>query len=83
MKINSTQTTALLNQVLREGSIMVAMAQDVNSKEYINRLNSIRNTNNYTFKNAFSITTHNYLKNATTISRWVRIELKEEKNNEI
>ena len=54
------------------------MAQDINSKEYINRLNSIRNTNNYTFKNAFSITTHNYLKNATTISRWVRIELKGE-----
>jgi len=76
MKINNTQSTALLNQVMEEGSMMVAMAQDVTSKEYINRLNSIRNTNNYTFKNAFSITTHNYLKNATTISRWVRIELK-------
>ena len=78
MKINNTQSTALLNQVMEEGSMMVAMAQDVTSKEYINRLNSIRNTNNYTFKNAFSITTHNYLKNATTISRWVRIELKGE-----
>ena len=76
MKINNTQSTALLNQVMEEGSMMVAMAQDVTSKEYINRLNSIRNTNNYTFKNAFSITTHNYLKNATTISRWVSIELK-------
>ena len=78
MKINNTQSTALLNQVMEEGSMMVAMAQDVTSKEYINRLNSIRNTNNYTFKNKFSITTHNYLKNATTISRWVRIELKGE-----
>jgi len=78
MKINTTQSTALLNQVMEEGSMMVAMAQDVTSKEYINRLNSIRNTNNYTFKNKFSITTHNYLKNATTISRWVRIELKGE-----